>query len=124
MLTPGKTQGSIAKIDEEMDDLSDYDKDEQSMYNDRLADEIDFSGDEDVEEEGGLTIKNAAQYLNYKPPAKKGRGGIQDMYSGTNSVIRMDGALAKGQQLKLEKKRLIEKFRKERKENQNAFSDF
>ena len=44
------------------DESEDYDDNghEQSEYNDMLADEIDFSEDEDVEEDGGLTIKNAA----------------------------------------------------------------
>ena len=45
----------------------------QSEYNDMLADQIEFSEDEDVEEDGGITIKNAAQYLSYKPANKKGR---------------------------------------------------
>lgn len=63
------------------------------MY-DKLADEIEFSEDEDVEEDGGITIKNAAAYLNYRAPTKKKKN---DMYQGTNSVIKMDGALEKGQ---------------------------
>jgi hypothetical protein len=38
----------------------DKDGHEQSEYDDRLADDIEFSEDEDVEEDGGITIKNAS----------------------------------------------------------------
>ena len=47
------------------------------MMYDKLADEIEFSEDEDVEEDGGITIKNAAAYLNYRAPTKKKKN---DMY--------------------------------------------
>ena len=41
----------------------------QDEWDDQLCKNIDFSDDEDVEEEGGLTIKNAAKYaeLERKP---------------------------------------------------------
>lgn len=38
----------------------------QDDWDDHLANKIDFSDDEDVEEEGGLTIKNAAKYADFE----------------------------------------------------------
>lgn len=37
----------------------------QSEWDDHLANNIDFSDEEDVEEEGGVTIKNAAKYGDF-----------------------------------------------------------
>jgi len=53
-------------------DLEEEDKNLQEQYYDELADKIEFSEDEEIDEKGGMTIKNAAQYLSYKPK-KKGR---------------------------------------------------
>ena len=60
-------------------DLEEEDKNLQEQYYDELADKIEFSEDEEIDEKGGMTIKNAAQYLSYKPK-KKGRqtGGVDE----------------------------------------------
>lgn len=53
------------------DDADSYDDGghEQSEYNDRLADEIEFSDEEDdVINNGMVELRNAAKYLAYKPP--------------------------------------------------------
>ena len=72
--SPVKKKTEASPRGEDSEDYDDNEGREQSEYDDKLADEIDFSEDEDVEEDGGLTIKNASQYLAYKPPAnKKGR---------------------------------------------------
>ena len=72
--SPVKQKTEHSPRGEDSEGFEDQDGHEQSEYDDVLADNIDFSEDEDVEEDGGLTIKNAAQYLAYKPPAKtKGR---------------------------------------------------
>ena len=38
----------------------------QDDWDDHMANNIDFSDDEDLEEEGGLTIKNAAKYADFE----------------------------------------------------------
>jgi hypothetical protein len=63
-----QTSAVTPKKEGSMEDLSDLDEmlDGQEQYFDQLADEIEFS-EEDEEEEGSLTIKNASKYLSYKP---------------------------------------------------------
>ena len=49
----------------------------QEQWDDYLANNIDFSEDEDVEEEGGLTIKNAAKYAELeRKPEKNSKGDV------------------------------------------------
>ena len=61
-VSPTKLQKTDGSPRDEDDDEWNEDKDghEQSEYDDRLADDIEFSEDEDVEEDGGITIKNAS----------------------------------------------------------------
>ena len=52
------------------DDGDSYDDNfghEQSEYNDRLAQDLDFSDEEDIINDGMVELRNAAQYLAYKP---------------------------------------------------------
>jgi len=55
------------------EDLYPYGK-EQDDYENDLAENMDFSDEEDQEEMGGMTIKNAAQYAAPPLPKKKPKG--------------------------------------------------
>lgn len=59
------------------DEDSDMDDNLQEEQYDYLANNIDFSEDEDVEEEGGLTIKNAAKYAELeRKPERNMKGDV------------------------------------------------
>jgi hypothetical protein len=88
---------------------------EQSEYNDMLADEIEFSEDEDVEEDGGITIKNAAQYLSYKPPVNKKdvpRNNRVDESKYFKAIERQAPDIDKFLRLKKKKENLKTEFKK------------
>ena len=58
--------------DDESDDLLDLEGEfghDQSDWDEELANNIDFS-DDDEEADGTTTIKNAAKYLEWKPKPK------------------------------------------------------
>lgn len=59
-MSPTKQKTETSPRDDVSEEYEDREGHEQSEYNDLLADEIEFSEDEDVEKDGGLTIKNAA----------------------------------------------------------------
>jgi len=63
------------KVDDKSDQGSEEEEvelNEQELYEEELMKNMEFSDEED-EEEGGHTIKNAAQYLKaYNPPEKYG----------------------------------------------------
>lgn len=109
--TKHKTDAS-PKHDSEKDSYEDNGGHEQSEYNDMLADQIEFSDDEDVEEDGGITIKNAAQYLAYKPPAnKKGRQSNRvDESKYFEAIARQAPDVTKGRQLNKKKANLVTDF--------------
>mmetsp|Transcript_40441 Transcript_40441/g.61688 ORF Transcript_40441/g.61688 Transcript_40441/m.61688 type:complete len:108 (+) Transcript_40441:2921-3244(+) len=99
-------------------------KGEQSEYEDQLAQEIEFSEEEDMEEEGGITIKNAAQYLAYKPAQKKGRynNKVDESKYFEAIAVHAKPNLEKGRHLRGKKGNLIHEFGKNWKENRNAFT--
>lgn len=88
---------------------------------------MEFSEEEESAEEGGITIKNAAQYLSYKPPVKRGRFTNRVDESKYYEAIDKYACpnLDRGKGLKSHKQNLVTNFSKKWKENRNAFqSDF
>ena len=86
---------------------------EQSEYEDMLADQIDFTDEEDVEEEGGITIKNAAASLRYQPPKKHGRGGNNVDWTKYYEAIESHAPdIRRGELLVKKKTALIREFKK------------
>lgn len=52
----------------------------QSEYEDKLAEEIDYTDEDEIEQDGSRTITNAARFLAYKPTLKTGRGMDENRY--------------------------------------------
>ena len=94
----------------------------QDEWDDKLCDMIEFSEDE-AEEEGGLTIKNASRYLQYKPPKKKGIVSNKvDESKYFEAIAKQAPNLDKAAYLKKTKKKLMEDFRHRQAENASTFA--
>jgi len=62
----------LTNIDSEYgSELAEQMKKDYQDYEDQLAQQIEFSDDDEFDAKGNLTLKNAAQYLSYKPAGKK-----------------------------------------------------
>lgn len=114
---------------EDLDKPLDYDFDEvgpndQQNWEDELIRQIDFSDDEENEDDGSLTIKNAAQYLyaNPKTNAKKLTGNKVDEQKYFDAIAKWTPNIEKADQLKARRKNLKEEFEKRKNEMQNAFA--
>jgi len=86
-----------------MDDLSDFEGlgHDQSDWDDQLADQIEFSDEDEEDEEGGITIKNASRYLQYKPPQKDGvRSNRVDESKYFNAIAKKAPNFDKADRLK------------------------
>jgi len=86
--------------------------------------EIEFSEEEEFEEEGGITIKNAAQYLGYKPMQKKGRvsNKVDESKYFESIAVHARPNLEKGRNLRQFKSKRLQQFAKDWKDNRQAFS--
>ena len=67
---------------------------EQEAYEDMLAENMDFSEEEDEEELNGITIRNASQYAAYVPPKKMKKTRVTNDLRETSGWF--DAYLAKG----------------------------
>jgi len=70
--------------DENIDDPLPYfdgEEDDQQNWEDELCQQIEFSEDEDEEDEKGITIKGAAYYM--VPPAAEKKGRISNKVDET-----------------------------------------
>jgi hypothetical protein len=89
---------------------------EQDDYENFLADNMDFS-DEEQEEDGSLTIKNAAQYAAPPVPKKKPKGrqvtnDLRETSGWFDANINNGPKMDRWDNLKKHKKNLITNFRK------------
>ena len=92
---------------------------EQSDWDEELIDKLDFS-DDDEEEDGSTTIKNAAQYLNWKPKPKSQNQMKQAYFK---QIEKKAPNFEKAARLVRKKAELDTNFKKEYKDgNQNVFS--
>jgi len=89
---------------------------EQEEYEDMLAENMDFSEEEDAEEMGGMTIRNAAQYAAYIPPKKKKKGNVSNDLRETSgyfdTYLRKGPKKEKWENLVNHKKELMTNFEK------------
>ena len=120
MVSPGKGVPEPETYQEEgSEGESDHIGHEQSDYDNMLADELEFSEDEELEDDGSTTIRNAAQYL--APPTKK--GGSYKQYEGKyyEKIARLAPRVNDGRQLKKKMHRIYDQFVKNYKDKGNAF---
>jgi len=80
---------------------------------------IEFSEDEDEEEEGGITIKNAAKYLQYKPPQRGGYSNKVDETKYFNAIAKQAPNLPKVDKLKKLRKEFMARHNKLKDESKN-----
>jgi hypothetical protein len=60
----------------------------QSQYEDELIEQLEFSEDEEFEENGSITLKNVAQYYDTAPKRGKGRGNRVDESKYFDSIAK------------------------------------
>lgn len=89
-------------------------------YEDQLAQQIEFSDDDEFDEKGNLTLKNAAQYLSYKPAGKKKDVDEMRYYESVARIAKpyMEYEV-KGHKSYKDKQEIKSKVEKRKKENDN-----
>ena len=105
---------------EDLDKPLDYDFDvepnEQQIWEDELINQIDFSDEEENEDDGSLTLKNAGKYLEEYKPQKKTTGNKVDEQKYFDAIAKWTPDIEKAEALKVKKNWLNEEFKKRKNE--------
>ena len=115
-LSPERAKGSFLQGASPNEDVEEQEEQEEDKFDDDYSDE-----DEDM---SGVTIKNAAQYLAYKPKEKKITDGKSKNINEERyfkNIQRLSPKLDKEKNLTLETKRLFNDFKQKYKNNSSAF---